>query len=294
MGAEIAARDGRYAPLEIRGGRLRAIRYRPPVASAQVKTAVLLAGLFAEGQTVVEEETRTRDHTERALIEFGANIRMESNGIRVRGGRALRGGEFQVPGDLSSAAFFLVGALLFPDSNLLLHNVGLNPTRARLLDFLSSQGADVRVSNLENVRGELIGDLHVTGGPVKGGSIGADLVPALIDELPVLSVLGAHSEQGLSISGAQELRVKESDRIAAVAENLRRMGARVEERPDGLEIPGRQRLAGATIDSFGDHRIAMAFSIAALAAEGESRIEGADAAQVSFPEFYDILDSITE
>jgi len=294
MGAEIAARDGRYAPLEIRGGRLRAIRYRPPVASAQVKTAVLLAGLFAEGETVVEEEIRTRDHTELALIEFGADIRMESNGIRVRGGRVLRGGQFRVPGDLSSAAFFLVAALLFPGSNLVLHNVGLNPTRARLLDFLSSQGADVRISNLESVRGELIGDLHVTGGPVKGGLIGADLVPALIDELPVLSVLGAHSELGLSISGAQELRVKESDRIAAVAENLRRMGARVEERPDGLEIPGRQRLAGATIDSFGDHRIAMAFSIAALAAEGQSRIEGAEAAQVSFPEFYDILDSITE
>jgi len=294
MGAEIAARDGRYAPLEIRGGRLRAIRYRPPVASAQVKTAVLLAGLFAEDETVVEEEIRTRDHTELALVEFGADIRMESNGIRVRGGRVLRGGQFRVPGDLSSAAFFLVAALLFPGSNLLLHNVGLNPTRARLLDFLSSQGADVRISNLESARGELVGDLHVTGGQVKGGSIGADLVPALIDELPVLSVLGAHSERGLSISGAQELRVKESDRIAAVAENLRRMGARVGERPDGLEIPGRQRLAGATIDSFGDHRIAMAFSIAALAAEGQSRIEGAEAAQVSFPEFYDILDSITE
>jgi 3-phosphoshikimate 1-carboxyvinyltransferase len=296
MGAQITAREGRYAPLEIRGSRLHGIHYRPPVASAQVKTAVLFAGLLAEGETVVEEDIKTRDHTELALAEFGADVQVAGNTARVRGGRALRGGEFRVPGDLSSAAFFIVAALLFPDSNLLLHNAGLNPTRARLLDFLAEWGADIRISNLQKLRGEVVGDLHVSGArPAgRGGCIGPELVPALIDELPVLAVLGAHTERGLSITGAQELRVKESDRIAAVADNLRRMGARVQERPDGLEVAGGQKLQGALLDSFGDHRIAMAFSVAALAAQGQSRMEGADAAQVSFPEFYDLLETVTD
>ncbi len=294
MGAQISARDGNYAPLEIRGGRLRAIHYIPPVASAQVKTAVLLAGLLAEGATVVEEKLKTRDHTELALVEFGAEITVGYRSVQVEGGHPLRGGEFRVPGDISAAAFFLVAALLFPESNLHLEKVGLNPTRAALLDFLKSLGADIRISNIESVAGELIGDLHVSGGPLSGGRIGRDLAPALIDELPALAVLGAHTQGGLSISGAEELRVKESDRIATVAENLRRMGARVEERPDGLEIPGGQRLRGARVSSFGDHRIAMAFSVAALAAEGETVVEGAEAAQVSFPEFYDSLERVLE
>ncbi len=294
MGAEIRARDGQYAPLEIRGGRLRPIHYRLPVPSAQIKTAVLFAGLFAEGITTVEEELKTRDHTELALAELGAEITVRGSAVQVSGRRPLRGKEFRVPGDLSSAAFFLVAALLVPQSNLHLENVGLNPTRAALLDLLVGWGADVRVSNVESLAGELIGDLHVSGGPVEGGAIGPELVPGLIDELPVLAVLGAHSQQGLRISGARELRVKESDRVATVAENLRRMGAQVSELPDGLEVPGRQRLRGARLDSFGDHRIAMAFSVAALAAEGESVIVGADAAQVSFPEFYDTLERVVQ
>ena len=294
MGAEISARDGNYAPLEIRGRPLRAIHYHPPVASAQVKTAVLLAGLSAEGATVVEEEVKTRDHTELALVEFGVQFTRARRSVRVEGGQRLRGGVFQVPGDISSAAFFLVAALLFPESNLLVENVGLNPTRATFLDFLTSLGANVRISRVDSSAGELVGDLHVSGGPLQGGRVGPDLVPALIDELPVLAVLGTQTEQGLSISGAQELRVKESDRIATLAENLRRMGARVEERPDGMEILGGQRLHGARLDSFGDHRIAMAFSVAALVAEGETLLDGADAAQVSFPEFYDVLDRVAE
>lgn len=294
MGAEISARDGNYAPLEISGGRLQAICYRPPVASAQVKTAVLLAGLFAEGATVVEEEVRTRDHTELALVEFGAAVTPGHKSLRVEGGQPLRGGEFYVPGDISAAAFFLVAALLFPESNLVVENVGLNPTRAALLDLLVGMGADIRISRVESLSGELVGDLHVSGGALKGGRVGPELVPALIDELPVLAVLGTQTEQGLSISGAQELRVKESDRIATVAENLRRMGAQVEERPDGLEIAGRQRLRGTEVDSFGDHRIAMAFSVAALVAEGETIVRGAEAAQVSFPEFYDTLERVVE
>ncbi len=295
MGARISAREDNFAPLEIRGGRLRAIQYRLPVPSAQVKTAVLLAGLFAEGETVVEEDVKTRDHTELALAEFGAAVTRQGKSVRVEGGRELRGAEFFVPGDISSAGFFLVAALLFTDSNLVLENVGLNPTRAALLDFLAATGADIRISRMESVAGELVGDVHVSGaGRLKGGKIGPDLAPALIDELPVLAVIGTQTEQGLAISGAQELRVKESDRIATVAENLQRMGAQVEERPDGLVVPGGQRLRGAEVDSFGDHRIAMAFSIAALVAEGETVIHGAEAAQVSFPEFYETLERIVE
>ncbi len=294
MGADVTAAEDNYAPLEFRGRPLRAIHFHPPVASAQVKTAVLLAGLSAEGTTVVEEPVKTRDHTELALVEFGAQLNRSRRSVRVEGGHPLRGGEFQVPGDISSAAFFLVAALLFPESNLLVENVGLNPTRAAVLDFLSGLGAAIRISRVESLAGEIVGDLHVSGGRLKGGRIGPDLVPALIDELPVLAVLGTQTEQGLSISGAQELRVKESDRIATVAENLRRMGAHVEERPDGLEIPGGQRLHGARLDSFGDHRIAMAFAVAALMAEGETSLEGADTAQVSFPGFYDVLDRVAE
>ena len=294
MGAGISAREDNYPPLEIRGRPLRAIHYHPPVASAQVKTAVLLAGLSAEGTTVVEEEVKTRDHTELALVEFGARFTRSQRLVRVEGGHRLRGGEFQVPGDISSAAFFLVAALLLPESNLLVENVSLNPTRAALLDFLTGLGADIRIIRVESLAGEIVGDLHVSGGPLNGGRIGPDLVPVLIDELPVLSVLGTQTEEGLSISGAQELRVKESDRIATVAENLRRMGARLEERPDGLEIPGGQRLHGARLDSFGDHRIAMAFAVAALVAEGETVLDRADAAQVSFPEFYDVLERLAE
>ncbi len=294
MGAQITARDGNFPPLVIDGRLLKGIRYALPVPSAQVKTAVLFAGLFAEGDTTVEEQVKSRDHTEIALVEFDAEVELAHKRTRVRGGRPLHGTSLRVPGDLSSAAFFIVAALMLPGSNLTIVNAGLNPTRAQLLDVLRGMGADVRVSNIESVNGELVGDLHVTGGKLRGGEIGPEQVPGVIDELPVLAVLGTRTDQGLTISGAQELRIKESDRIATVAENLRRMGAQVEERPDGLVISGRQKLRGAAINSYGDHRIAMAFTVAALAAEGSSTIEGADAAQVSFPEFYEMLESVTE
>ena len=196
MGADVTAREENYAPLEFRGQPLRAIHFHPPVASAQVKTAVLLAGLSAEGTTVVEEPVKTRDHTELALIEFGAQLNRSRRSVRVEGGHRLRGGEFQVPGDISSAAFFLVAALLLPESNLLVENVGLNPTRAAVLDFLSGLGAAIRISRVESLAGEIVGDLHVSGGRLKGGRIGPDLVPALIDELPVLAVLGTQDGAG--------------------------------------------------------------------------------------------------
>jgi 3-phosphoshikimate 1-carboxyvinyltransferase len=294
MGARIEAHDGR-APLRIHGGKLRAIRYRTPVASAQVKSAVLLAGLYAEGTTTVEEEARTRDHTEIALREFGARVEAGRGAFSVTGGGELSAATLTVPGDISSAAFFLAAALLFPESNLTIANVGLNPTRAAILDLLRMSGADIGISNLESLGGELVGDLHVRGGRrLRGLSITAPQVPGLIDEIPVLAVLGAAAAEGFHLSGAGELRVKESDRLATVAENLRRMGVAATERPDGLEIAGGQKLRGATITPHGDHRIAMAFAVAALAAQGETRIEDAACAKVSFPQFYEVLNSITE
>ncbi len=297
MGARIEAtriegREGQFPPLTIHGTTLHAIDYTLPVPSAQVKTCVLFAGLFAEGETIVRETIRSRDHTEIALSEFGADVRVKQRAITLAGHPKLRGRESIVPSDLSSAAFFLVAALLTPGSQLTIQNVGLNPTRSALLDFLVSMGAAVRVQRLESVNGELIGDIEVKHSPVRGGTIDKELTAALIDEIPVLAVLGAASEQGIVIRDAQELRIKETDRIATVAENFRRMGIVVEAMPDGMRVPGKQKFRAAAFDSFGDHRIAMAFAVAALAGDGESTIENAEAASVSFPEFWSILQQI--
>jgi 3-phosphoshikimate 1-carboxyvinyltransferase len=292
MGAQIrTAEDGR-PPLEITGGKLTPIRYEMPVASAQVKSAILLAGLFAEGETQVVEKLPTRDHTEIALELMGADIGRHERTIAVRGRARLEGKKLHVPGDISSAAFFIVAGLIVPNSNLVLHNVGLNPTRTALLDALVPMGGRVKVVNLEMLNGELLGDLHVESSPLAGGEIPQKLVPGLIDELPVLSVLGTQTEQGLSFRGAAELRVKESDRLAAVAENLRRMGAEVEEFPDGLRVAGRQKLRGAEIDPRADHRIAMAFAIAALVAEGTTVIKDSSCVEISFPDFFQTLERV--
>jgi 3-phosphoshikimate 1-carboxyvinyltransferase len=289
MGASIAARDGQFPPLDIRGARLAPIDYTLPVASAQVKTCVLLAGLFAEGVTTVREPLRSRDHTEIALREFGAEIAADPLAIRVHGRPALSGRPLEVPADLSSAAFFMVAALLVPGSSLLIRGVGLNPTRSALLDVLARMGAKVRILEIASRAGELVGDIEVSSSPVRGGVIEKATTAALIDEIPVLAVLGAASEEGLTVRDARELRIKETDRIATVTENLRRMGVHAEELPDGIVVPGRQRFRAARFDSFGDHRIAMAFAVAALAADGPSVIENAEAAAVSFPEFYATL-----
>ena len=294
MGADIRGRDDNFAPLEIRGGKLRGIHYAMPMASAQVKSAVLLAGLFAEGETSVTEPAATRDHTELALQEFGASIRKQGRTISVQGMAAGSGDpalqpiSADVPGDLSSAVFFIAAASLFPESNLYIANVGLNPTRSAILDFFKQMGAAVSVVNLQSKQGELVGDLSVKGALLKGGLISGNLVPLLIDELPMLAALGPYTEQGIEIRDAGELRVKESDRIAALAENLKRMGAKVEERPDGLRVEGRGAgaLHGAEIDPRGDHRIAMAFAVAGLAASGETLILDADCAGVSYPGFF--------
>lgn len=292
MGAAIEARDGRYPPLKLRGGRLRAIEYAPPMASAQVKSCVLLAGLFAEGETRVREQVRTRDHTELALREFGAEIAVTGKEIRVRGGSPLQGRELQVPSDLSSAAFFLAAALLIPESTLRISGVGLNPTRTALLDFLVSMGARIRILNPTQTNGEMVGDLEVSQAKLRGGVIEGNLAALLIDEIPILSVLGAASEEGLVVRSAGELRVKETDRIATMAQNLRTLGAEVEEFEDGYTIKPLKQFRAGRFPSFGDHRIAMAMAIAALAADGESEIEEAEAASVSFPEFYSVLESL--
>ncbi len=292
MGAKIEARENRFPPLVIHGGEVHPIDYTLPVASAQVKTCVLFAGLFADGETIVREPIRSRDHTEIALREFGADLRAERKVITLKGRPTLTGRELTVPSDLSSAAFFLVAGLLVPGSSLVIQNVGLNPTRSSLLDFLLSIGAPVSVLRLESVNGEPIGDVQVRHAPVRGGVIEKDLAAALIDEIPVLAVLGAASEQGLVIRDAQELRIKETDRIATVAENFQRMGIEVAVTPDGMRIPGKQKFRPASFDSFGDHRIAMAFAVASLAAGGPSTIDNAEAASVSFPEFWDILASV--
>lgn len=289
MGAQIEAREGRFPPLRIHGRPLQAIWYELPMASAQVKTCILLAGLFAPGETTVVEKTITRDHTELALREFGAEVHSSKGAITVHGPARLRGCELAVPGDLSSAAFFLVAATLVPGSELFLQGVGLNPTRSALLDWLALGGAKVRVVNIGQTNGELAGDLEVRHAPFRGGVIEKAMTAALIDEIPVLAVLGAASEEGLVVRDAAELRVKETDRIACVAENLRRMGVAVETFDDGFRVAGRQQFRAAALDSFGDHRIAMAFAVAGMAADGECFIDGAEAASVSFPGFYDTL-----
>ncbi len=289
MGARIEGREDNYPPLEIHGGDLRAIDYALPVASAQVKTCVLFAGLYAEGVTTVREPLVTRDHTELALREFGASVEKAAGAIRLEGRPRLQGRELSVPSDLSSAAFFLAAALMTPDSTLVIESVGLNPTRSQLLDFLISMGGRLQVQNLSARSGEIVGDIQVISSSLRGGVIEGALAAALIDEIPVLAVLGALSSEGLSVKDARELRVKETDRIATVAENLRRMGVAVEEKEDGFQVPGGQAFRAAHLDSFGDHRIAMAFAVAALRAAGECTIDGAEAAGVSFPEFFAIL-----
>lgn len=298
MGARIQARDGKFPPLTIHGAKLHALDYTLPVASAQVKSCVLLAGLYADGRTTVREPIHTRDHTELALREFGADVEVDGLSISVTDRPRLQGRELRIPGDLSSAAFFLVAAVIVPESDLTIRGVGLNPTRSTLLDFLAEMGAQIKILDVRSSGGELTGDIQIrkprTSGLVRGGVLEKARTAALIDEIPVLAVLGAASEQGLCVRDASELRVKETDRIATIAENFKRMGLRIEVREDGFDVPGKQQFHAAEIDSHGDHRIAMAFSVAALAADGPCTILHADAASVSFPEFFDTLHRVAE
>jgi 3-phosphoshikimate 1-carboxyvinyltransferase len=295
MGAAIVAHDGLRPPLRIRGGRLRGIDHQTPVPSAQVKSCVLFAGLAAEGVTAVEEAVRTRDHGELALAAFGAQVERRATRVAIAGGQKLYAIEAEIPGDISSAAFFLCAACVLPESELVVEDVGLNPTRTALLDLLAGMGARLSFLHVEERLGEVAGTLRVTAPRrLRGGEIAGAQTAALIDELPVLAAIAPFTEEGIEIRDAGELRVKESDRIATVAANLRRMGAEVEERPDGLRVPGRQTLRGAEVEAAGDHRVAMAFAVAALSTDGETHISGAGAADVSYPDFFAELGRLAE
>jgi 3-phosphoshikimate 1-carboxyvinyltransferase len=290
MGATIDATDGK-PPLTIAGSTgLQSIDFQPEVPSAQVKSAVLLAGLHASGTTRVTETLPTRDHTERALKAFGASLSTDGSRIAVTGGSPLRGQQVEVPGDISSAAFWMVAAAALPGSDVTLEHVGLNPTRVSILDILRRMGADIQTTVLEERAYEPLGTIRIRHGTFRAAEITPAEVPGVIDELPVLAALAAQGGE-LLVSGAQELRVKESDRISSLAEGLRALGAEIDERPDGFQVRAR-RLTGGEADAKGDHRLAMAFTIAALGASGPSIIRDAGAADVSYPEFFAVLESL--
>ena len=296
MGARIEAREGRFPPLLIQGGRLTGIRYRLPIASAQVKSCVLLAGLMAEGETEVEETGPSRDHTERALPFFGAALMQNGARLRVRGGARLRGVDFRIPGDFSSALFFLVASLLVPGSRIALKGVGVNPTRAGFLPLLETAGIRVERSNATENNGEPACDLQIRpDSQVRKqfpNEISGDWVARLIDEIPALAILGTSLERGFTVRDAQELRHKESDRIRSVVVNLRRLGVDVRELPDGFVIPPGSRIRGGEVRTFGDHRIAMAFALAGLVAESPVELDRPECVAVSYPDFFRHLEGV--
>ena len=317
MGAQIQSQNGR-PPLRISSAKpLKPIRYELPVASAQVKSCVLLAGLYADGETTVIEYVRTRDHTERMLEWYGASLRVGEGerreaersqvgegeksewAISVMGPARLTAQDVQIPGDISSAAFLIAAAALLPDSNLTIKGIGLNPTRTQFLSELELLGAKITLSDVQEISNEPVGTVNIGGGMQHGqsrsaGKVSGHAVAQLIDELPLLAVMGTQVSGGIEVRDARELRVKESDRIATTVQNLRAMDADVEEYPDGFRVDGPTSLKGARVDSHGDHRIAMAFSVAALVAEGDSEIVDADCVNVSFPGFFPLLESLVE
>jgi 3-phosphoshikimate 1-carboxyvinyltransferase len=297
MGAQIWGRKGdTLAPLAIRGQQLQSIHYHSPIASGQVKSAILLAGLMAEGKTTVTEPALSRDHSERMLRAFGAEVRVdpETCSATVVGPAHLHGQTVIVPGDISSAAFWLVAGLIVPGSDLLIENVGVNPTRTGVLDVLLEMGANITLENPRETAGEPVADLRVRASALKACTIGGDIIPRLIDEIPVLAVAAAMAQGTTLIRDAQELRVKESDRLSAMASQLNRMGAQVTEHPDGLEITGGYPLKGAEVDSFTDHRIAMSLAIASLVATGTTSIHRAEATAISYPVFADTLQKLCQ
>lgn len=310
MGARISSPDGR-APLVIEGRPdLKAITYELPVASAQLKSCVLLAGLFAKGQTTVVENETTRDHTERMLRSFGVQVETgdaargseTAHFALVNGPAQLSAQDVLIPGDISSAAYFIAAAALLPGSSLDLNDVGVNPTRVLFVEQLRALGLTVEITDVREESNEPVGVIRVRGSGEHANSTPSNapmmirgfIVPQLIDELPLLAVVGSQSAGGIEIRGAAELRVKESDRIATTAMNLKAMGAEVEEFDDGLRVAGRARLHGAKIDPRGDHRIAMAFTVAGLLAHGETEIINPECVAVSFPEFFELLETVTE
>lgn len=295
MGADISARSSdKYLPMAIKGKVLKAINYTMPMASAQVKSCLILAGLYADSTTIITEPQKSRDHTERMLMAMGAEIEIEGLTIKVKGEgsrvKGLQPIDITIPSDFSSAAFFIAGALIIPDSEILIRNVCVNPTRTGLLDVIKNMGGDVRVENMRDVSGEPVADIYCkSADSLKAVKISGDIMPSLIDEFPILCVLAAQADGVTEIRGAEELRVKESDRIKAMATELKKLGVELEEYPDGISIKGKASLKGATVESYHDHRIAMSLAIAALAAEGTTTINNAECVDISFPGFFEEL-----
>lgn len=293
MGARIWGREeGAKAPLAILGNRLSPITYTLPVASAQVKTAIILAGLYTEGETVIIEKTPSRNHTEIMLGYRGAGINVEDGRISIQGGTILSGGDYRIPGDPSSAAFLVVAALILPDSRLILKDICINPTRTGFIDVLLRMGADISIENRREWNGEPVGDIYVRSSSLKATTIGGEDIPRTIDELPVLCIAASCAQGRTVIKDAAELRVKESDRIAVMVEELRRFGIEVEEMDDGLEILGSDSLEGADCHSHGDHRVAMSLYVAGLIANGSTRIHGTECVDTSFPDFFEIMEGL--
>ncbi|MGR3777613.1 3-phosphoshikimate 1-carboxyvinyltransferase [Bacillus paramycoides] len=290
MHAQIDGREnGQYTPLSIRGGRVKGIHYHAPVASAQVKSAVLLAGLQGEGVTTVTEPMQSRDHTERMLRAFGCTVEVNERTVSLQGGQQLKGTEIKVPGDISSAAFFLVAGAIVQNSKLVLKNVGLNPTRTGILDVLTKMGARISIDNIRNEEFEPCGDITIETSKLKGIEIGGSLIPRLIDEIPVIALLATQAEGITVIKDAEELKVKETNRIDTVVDELGKLGAKIEATPDGMIIYGKQDLKGNTVNSHGDHRIGMMLAIASCIVNGEVKIENSDAVAVSYPKFFEQL-----
>jgi 3-phosphoshikimate 1-carboxyvinyltransferase len=293
MGAQVEG-DGTRLPLRIRGGNLKPLTYTLPVASAQVKSALLLAGLQASGLTVIEEPFPSRNHTELMLEQFGATVAVAGNRISIEGKQIPMASQVRVPGDISAAAFFLVAGAIVPRAVIKIKDVGINPTRRGIVDLLMEMGADIQIQNRRFWGKEEVADLLVRGGaPLRAITVGGDAIPRVIDEIPILAVAAAHARGVTVIRDAAELRVKESDRIAALARELAKLGAEIEERPDGLVIEGGRPLTGAVVESGGDHRMAMALAVAGLAASGKTTVRGAEAIKISFPAFLSILRSLT-
>jgi len=295
MGAKILGRDDHTkAPFAIDGGGLHPTEYHSPIASAQVKSALLLAGMQTEGTTTVYEPHLSRDHSERMLRSFGADLESFSGGVKVTGRVQLQGCDVEVPGDISSAAFFLVAALIVPDSELLLKNVGVNPTRSGIIDILQQMGGSIELTNRRELSGEPVADLLVKSSDLCGVEIGGDLIPRTIDEFPVVSVAAAFAEGITTIRDAKELRVKETDRIAAMCESLGGLGVDIVPRDDGMQIVGGRALSGGSVNSFGDHRIAMSMAVAALGSATEIEIKDTACTETSFPGFWELLTKLSK
>ncbi len=290
MNAQIDGREnGQYTPLSIRGGKVKGMHYHSPVASAQVKSAVLLAGLQGEGVTTVTEPMQSRDHTERMLRAFGCTVDVNGRTVSLQGGQQLKGADIEVPGDVSSAAFFLVAGAIVQNSKLVLENVGLNPTRTGILDVLTKMGALISINHIRNEEFEPCGDITIETSKLKGIEIGGTLIPRLIDEIPVIALLATQAEGITVIKNAEELKVKETNRIDTVVDELGKLGAKIEPTPDGMIIYGKQSLKGNTVNSHGDHRIGMMLAIASCIIDGEVKIENSDAVAVSYPKFFEQL-----